>query len=239
MKNKLISSAKIISLFLMIFALSFGQAMAYNAFDLIGQLDGSDNPIYIQGYSNNISNDHGFSMPSGVALDSIGHRLFVADFASERVLVFNLDVNNNLLDYVADNVLGQINFNDFTAVDSSAMATGGSFGIAFDEVHNRLFVADYTCSRVVVFDTLTITDGENAVNVLGQPDFTSCSQGTSASSMTNPDSVAYDSVHDRLFVADGSNSRVLVFDVSSIVDGQNAINVLGQNDFISNSAKRP
>ncbi len=44
--------------------------------------------------------------------------------------------------------------------------------LAFDPSGNRLFVADYTNNRVMVFDVGSITNGENAANVLGQTTFT-------------------------------------------------------------------
>ena len=48
--------------------------------------------------------------------------------------------------------------------------------------------------------------------------------------------VAIDTAGQRLFVSDGQgsgNHRVLVYDVASITNGENAVNVLGQADFTS------
>jgi len=89
--------------------------------------------------------------------------------------------------------------------------------VAYDSVNNRVFVADYGNNRVLVFSTSTITNGENASGVLGQANYTtnSANQGstTQQNGLSGPVSLVYDSVYKRLFVADGSNNRVLVFSV--------------------------
>ncbi len=50
----------------------------------------------------------------------------------------------------------------------------------------RLFVGDTSNHRVTIFDVASITDGENAVNVLGQLNFTSGSSATSQGRMYAP-----------------------------------------------------
>jgi hypothetical protein len=100
-------------------------------------------------------------------------------------------------------------------------------------VNNTLYVNDGQNNRVLVFDVASITNGENAVNVLGQADFASNGTGTTASTLNQPLTVVSDPSDNRLFVSDGENRRVLVFDVASITNGENAVNVLGQADFTS------
>jgi len=135
-------------------------AAAYSASDLLGQLDGSNNPVYTQGSMNNGSttNSIGFNQPYATELDNIYHRFFVADSANCRVLVFNLDSNNNFVDRIADNVLGQA---DFTSNSCASTPTASSMnlprGLAFDSANNRLFIADQNNQRVLVFDTLSST----------------------------------------------------------------------------------
>src|SRR5690606_16345457 len=81
------------------------------------------------------------------------------------------------------------------------------------------------------------TNGENAANVLGQSNFTNNTSGTASQSvMSLPTDVTLDSANSLLFVADADNNRVLVYDVSSISDGMNASNVLGQSNFTSRGA---
>jgi hypothetical protein len=39
-----------------------------------------------------------------------------------------------------------------------------------------------------------------------------------------------------MYVADTGNNRVIIYDVSSITDGENAIHVAGQSDFTSSAS---
>ena len=87
----------------------------------------------------------------------------------------------------------------------------------------------------MVFDVTTISNGENAINVLGQTNFTSAGTATTQSGMDHPYDVAYDSNNGRLFVIEYSNRRILVFDVTTITNGENAIQVIGQDDFTSSA----
>jgi hypothetical protein len=112
----------------------------------------------------------GLMLPYGVAIDTTTHRLFVAD-AAHRILVYDLNTSNILVDRTPDHVLGQIDFyGDALATDPNRLYY--PVDLDYDAVSNRLFVADYSNSRVLIFDVTSITDGENAVHVLGQSDFT-------------------------------------------------------------------
>ncbi|MEK7219002.1 MAG: hypothetical protein AAB728_06090, partial [Patescibacteria group bacterium] len=142
---------------------------------VLGQTDAdlsAPSPVFIKGAANNGANRLGFNTPVvGIALDPTDHRLFLADTTNNRVLVYNLDAGNTLLDRLPDNVLGQSNFWFAVAYNTQA-GMNVPYGLAFDDTHNRLFVAEGTGNRVKVFDVAASTDGENAVNVLGQPLFT-------------------------------------------------------------------
>ena len=181
-----------------------------------------------------------FFNPAGIAVDSANHRLFVSDFNNNRVLVYNLDHNNHISSTSAAYVLGQ---SDFTSSGGGATQDGlfEPYGLAYDAISSRLFVADLNDHRVIVFNvaTSTIFNGENADYVLGQSDFTSYVATTTQNGLYLPSGLAYDESSSRLFVADGSNNnRVLVFNVatSTISNGENADYVLGQSDFTSDVA---
>lgn len=151
------------------------------------------------------------------------------------MLVFNLNVNNTLIDHTADYVLGQNNFySSVQATTANGLWNPG--GLAYDALNDRLFVADQSNNRVLIYDTITIVNGENAVKVLGQSDFVSSAPGVTASTMTSPGGLAYDPTGNRLFVSETlTTHRVLVFNVATVTNGQNAANVLGQSDFISSA----
>jgi sugar lactone lactonase YvrE len=78
------------------------------------------------------------------------------------------------------------------------------------------------------------TNGQNAVMVIGQPDFITKNPGVSATNFTNPIDVAIDLAHGKLYVVDAENHRVLRFayPITSIPPA--AERVFGQIDFFSN-----
>lgn len=166
-----------------------------------------------------------------LAYDPTGERLFVGDGGNGRVLVFNADPDVLASGDAALSVIGHDNF-DTAGYGTTQSNIGGIPHLAFDDEHDRLYVGDHL--RVLVFDVSTVSDGEPALNVLGQPDFTSSAGTTSISVMTTPAAVTYDPNHDRLYVADGS--RIMAYDVASISNGENATHYLGaQPDFDTNS----
>lgn len=182
-----------------------------NASNVLGQADFTHNTA--------ATTQSGMKSPMGIALDAINHRLFISDYGNNRVLVYNLNTDNSITGngMNASNVLGQ---SSFTASTGATTQSGmkNPMGLAFDSANNRLFVADQTNNRVLVFDTSTITNGMNASAVLGQANFTSGGfMGVTQSTFDLPQDVAYDSANARLFVADSGLNRVMVFntDVTS------------------------
>jgi len=123
---------------------------------------------------------------------------------------------------------------------STAAVTQSQFrgprGLSFDAAGTRLFVADFANHRVMVFDVASITNSEIAIPVLGQPNFTAATSARRQSGMKNPHGVSIDPVSNRLFAADTRNHRATSYDVATITDGENAVNVLGQANFTSGSA---
>ena len=209
-----------------------------NAIDLLGQYDtytSSDfTPVYGTANANSAPNAIGFgsNSPYNLAFDGTNHRLFVADPPNNRILVYNLTAGNLLTDHIADNVIGQANFYATSSAITQAGLYWGTYGdIAVDLVNNRLYASQYNGNRVTVYDTTTITNGENAVNVLGQTTFSGSTAATTQPGMYNPTGVAVDSVNNRLYVAARTNHRVTVYDTTTISNGENAVNVLGQTTF--------
>ncbi len=204
-----------------------------NAIDLIGQYTNDDGvtPDYTSGDGNLESDLYGLLSPAGVAMDSVGHRLFVADSSHNRVLVFNLNSSNQLVDKTPDYVLGQSTFYSNLATTTQS-GLYNPIGLAYDSANQRLFVADYNNNRVIAYDVASITNGENAVAVLGQANYASSIGTVTQSGMLNPVGLAYDSANQRLFVA--NRHRVTVYNATStITNGANAIAVLGQANYTS------
>jgi DNA-binding beta-propeller fold protein YncE len=173
--------------------------------------------------------------PIDLAYDSKGSRLFVADNGRGRVLVF--DGSKIKDDMKATYVLGQKNL----AASSSNMTASGLSGVskvAFDGATNRLFVLN-SGPRISVYDVSTIKNGMPAVAVLGQPNFSSEGMGTGEDRFGWVTGIACEPAHNRLFVTDSSNDRILIFDTTTIVNGMKAINVLGKTDFDKSPEARP
>ncbi len=200
----------------------------------LGQISGlvSPTPSYVTLSQNMTPNDMGVNTPRGMAIDEIHHRMFLVDMANNRVLVFNLASDNTIDHYNADYVLGQPDFRSNNS-GTTASTLYSPNALAYDSTGQRLFVADWNNSRVLVFDVTSISNGEAAVHVLGQSDFISSSTGDGASLFYYVTGLALDEESQRLFVSDYYNNRVLVFDVSAISDGEPAIHVLGQPNFTS------
>jgi len=214
-----------------------------NALAELGQYDQYGNQEFTTGGPNNnapAATAQGLSDPEGnLALDPVNNRLFVGDSLNGRVLVFQLDSNNNITTTAPSYVLGQSNFASSTFA-ATQNGLGYLEGVEYDPINQRLFVVDFNYNRVMVFNvaTSTIANGENASYVLGQSNFTSNTATTSQSGLLYPVDASFDPINQRLFVADNSNHRVMVFNVatSTIANGENASYVLGQSNFTSNTA---
>lgn len=131
----------------------------------------------------------------------------------------------------ASGVLGQTDFVSSTS-GLTASTLNTPKGIAVDPTTGKLFVSDYENRRVLRWSSVDkMINGAAAEAVLGQPDFTSNTGGTSATLMSRPYGIYVDAAG-RLWVADLSNARVLRFDnASTIPSGSPANKVLGQMDF--------
>jgi hypothetical protein len=203
---------------------------AFQASDVLGQFNADGSANFTNGFAyGSALSARNFSSPSRMVMDTVNHRLYIADYT--RILVYNLSSDNQLIDKTADYVIGADDFSSFREegeVNASSFNTPA--GLALNGDGSKLFVTDADNFRVLVFDVTSITNGESAVNVLGTTDFVTPGSGAgSDSEFMGPSNLTYDSVNDYLFVADVA--RVMVFDLSTgIVDGMANVNVLGQPD---------
>jgi DNA-binding beta-propeller fold protein YncE len=127
--------------------------------------------------------------------------------------------------------------------------------LAYDPVGKHLFVADGGNNRVLVFDAdpKRLKTYDAAIAVIGQTDFTSRRRDTGVSGVNLgvafgrgitstaplPMGFAIDQKRQRLFLSDGGNNRILVYDIGSgkIRTGMAATEVIGQPDFKTNLAR--
>ncbi len=170
-------------------------------------------------------NSASLAYPVAVALNAQGD-LAVSDSVNHRVLIFragSLAANGP----AADVVLGQANFST-SAGGAGPAGISQPGGVAFDGT-GRLYVADVTGNRVLVFSAGAAT-GASAVRIIGgNPDGALRGPHT----LYRPFGVA--AAGDMLLVADTGNHRVLGFHGLSAAAGAVAAAdfVFGQPDFTS------
>jgi alpha-tubulin suppressor-like RCC1 family protein/uncharacterized protein YpmS len=195
--------------------------------DADGVLGQSDFLSYTSGTTQNTMNK-----PWGLFVDHNG-RLWVADSLNHRVLRFdNAALKSNGAD--ADGVLGQSDF--LTNTPGTTQSIMNKPADIFVDNTDTLFISETLNNRVLRFDNVTLkTNGANADAVLGQADFISNTNAVGASQMHEAFGLAMDG-SGRLYVTDGENDRILIFnDAITLPNGAAASYVLGQPDFTSNT----
>lgn len=221
------------------------------AFDVLGHYGPDGEPDFDARAAYGRINDR-YVYPRAVALDPVDHRLFVNDQYNNRVVMYELDVENRIVDRAAKVILGQPDAHSGQLRDIAANTMQIPLALAYDVNDKRLYVGDGWNNRVLVYDAdpSRLATFDDAIAVLGQPDFESgepdlgpdrmnfgvaWGRGIQSTAPT-PLALEVDSKHRRLFVSDGINHRVLVFDLrpGAVRTGASAIGVLGQSDFVSN-----
>lgn len=174
-------------------------------------------------------------LPAGLALDAAGG-VWVGDTLNHRVLRYAPPLSNGM---AASTVLGQAAFT-VRAPNRGGTAAADSLdspeGLAVD-ASGALWVADVSNYRVLRFSP-AFSSGMAASRVLGQPDFVHNSQNrVDARGFHGAFFAALDAAHNRLFVADAGNNRVLWWnDAAGLSNGRAADGVLGQPDFNSGAS---
>jgi hypothetical protein len=152
-----------------------------------------------------------FDYPAGVWTD--GQRLVVVDENNNRVLIWNTFPTED--GQPADLVLGQTDFSGNSENAGLASPTASTLDYPYDGVYvngQQLFVADFSNNRVLIWNSWPTSNGQAADVVLGQADFTTNGDDTTASSMNQPTGVFLYGT--QLFVTDEGNNRYLLFDGS-------------------------
>jgi len=186
--------------------------------------------------------------PEGVWIQ--GGRLFVADTGNDRVLIWNRIPRENFAP--ADIVLGQKDFGTGAQVDLFKAAFNPQADTMLSPVSvtsdgQRLYVTDLGYSRVLIWNSIPTRNAQPADVVIGQPDMTSgaannvtklCEPVGKDEEGNNKYPQMCEATLDfprfalsdgrRLFIADGGNDRVLVFNRIPTENGARADVVLGQ-----------
>jgi uncharacterized protein (TIGR03437 family) len=192
--------------------------------------------------------------PQGVWLQN--GKLFVADTQNNRILIWNsIPTQNN---QPADVVLGQPNFTSAPPINqtSTTLPTAANImlsPVAVSSDGTHLFVADLGYNRVLIWNQIPTQTQQPADVEIGQLNFQNsiandatelcAANGTDSSgnptypaicaaTMNFPRYVLADSVG-RLYVADGGNDRVLVFNTIPAQNAARADFILGEPDEFS------
>ncbi len=177
---------------------------------------------------------------ASVVIDSASGKVFVCDFGNNRVLRFG-SVADAISGVDAEIAFGQPDLITGTSNTGGLSATSLSSPIALHiDSAGRLWVADAGNHRILRYDDATEDSPtlatRTADGVLGQTDLTSGTTGTTASTLSTPRALWLEP-NGSLWVADGSNHRVLRFNAAaSLPDGAAASVVFGQPDFTSNAS---
>jgi uncharacterized protein (TIGR03437 family) len=184
--------------------------------------------------------------------------LFVADTQNNRILIWRSVPQSN--GQAADLVLGQPNFNTSppinilnTSLTANASTMLSPTSVTSDGTH--VFVTDLGYNRVLIWNSIPNTNQQAADVVVGQINFSNtlanatsdlcASTGTDsngnptypsrcAATLNFPRFALSDGT--RLFIADGGNDRVLVFNQIPTQAGARADAVLGQTDEFASGA---
>lgn len=192
--------------------------------------------------------------PQGVWIQ--GGKLYVADTQNHRVLVWNSIPTRN--GQPADMVLGQpdmnTGFNPTTDLTLKPRADNLENPVCVTSDGIRLFVCDLGHNRVLVWNSIPTRNQQPADLAIGQPDLTSY-EANNVKALCESTGVDEDgnklypklcsatlegprfalSDGRRLFIADGGNDRVLVFNTIPLTSGKAADTVLGQiSDQVNN-----
>lgn len=183
-----------------------------------GATAGSLGSIAALAYNNNTNQF--FSARSSMMMDSYS-----------RVMVFN-NGNSLINGQQAFAAIGKDNLTT-SACSSDQNCLKSPTSLAIDHERGYLIVGDgHRGNSVRIFDINSINPPETAINILGKNSYSNYLTPTS----TNINSfiaacLAYDETDNYLYVCDENSHRVLVFDLTTITDGEDAIAVIGSNDF--------
>ena len=162
----------------------------------------------------------------GVAFSPDGRKLLVSDGGNNRMLIWNSIPTTN--GQPADVVIGQTNFTTAAGgVSATKLNLPTGLTVAPD---GRLFVTDRNNSRVLLYNSIPITNGAAANVVIGQPTMTTVTAGNAASRLNRPWYTAL-APGGQLLVAEEFNNRVVVFDTVPTANGVAADVVIGQKGF--------
>ena len=186
-------------------------------------------------FTSSVANHGGISaaaMSSSFSATTDGHKVFVADQANSRILIWNSKNPGSGLN--ADLVLGQPDFSSSVSNNGgvSASSLGSVESVSSDG--KRLFAVDMANHRILIWKSIPTSNFQAADVVIGQPNMVSNqinNGGLGPSTLSSPKSVFSDGK--KLVVSDAGNNRVLIWNTIPKSNFQPADVVIGQVDMNS------
>ncbi len=168
--------------------------------------------------------------PSGVWVYQ--NKLVISDTSHNRILIYNSIPTTNGI--TPDILLGQINISTCTTPSSPLQSNLNLPRFPMVDTKGRLVVSDRGQNRVLIWNSVPVTNNQNPDVVVGQNDFVSkLTPNPGVNTVKIP--FAY-SNGNRLFIADVQNNRLLIYNAIPTSNGASADLVLGQQDFNSNTS---
>ena len=160
-----------------------------------------------------------------IQVEVSGGKLFVADQANNRVLIWNTIPTNNGAQ--ADVVVGQTDFTS-NSPGLSVISLKSIAGIWVGA--SKLVISDGGNRRLLIYNSIPTVNGAPADFVVGAPDFVTVGNRFTPDSTNigGPAGVTSDGTN--LFVADAKFHRVLIFAFPT-VNGATPTGILGQSNF--------
>ena len=180
---------------------------------------------------------------TGVSTD--GKILAVADTDNNRILIWTSIPST--MNQLPNLVLGQPDLSTRQSPGQgvvNATTLRGPQGVWVS--NNRLFVADTSNNRVLIWNSIPTVNNQPPDLELGQPDFNHANAppvtvagnpSAAANQLLSPTSVTFDGTH--VFVSDLGFNRILIWNTPPTTNGQNADVEIGQPDMIQTISNDP
>jgi Leucine-rich repeat (LRR) protein/sugar lactone lactonase YvrE len=202
---------------------------------------------YVLGQPNFASNTaaagaNGMNWGEGMVIDATNNKLYVVDRNNHRVLRFAYPITANQPN--VEVVFGQTNTtNNLPNAGGGVGAVGfnNPTGVAVNPVTGDIFVIENSNHRILRFASAHLiangSHGPSASSVIGQPNFTTATPGTSQNQLNFPHAVIITPGFYNMWIVDQGNHRVLRIPNASITSTQpNFDYCLGQTSWTNNSS---
>ncbi|MFP5519445.1 MAG: hypothetical protein ACLGGX_06045, partial [Bdellovibrionia bacterium] len=192
---------------------------------VIGQIDFTSNTA--NALADNAKN---LNKPSGLKV--IDNKLFVADRNNNRVVIFDLPIQQNSPS--ATFAIGQTTVSSINPGGNAANQLLGPVNIASDG--STLAIVEITGNRVKVFNTIPSSSGPTADFVIGANDFGDAPEAPFTPYTTFSGFQKSAAIFDgRLHVVDNGYNRIKVWNLASISSGAPPNQCIGQSDWNTSS----